>query len=188
MPNQTTRHLLLPPGLALPTSQPGMLSPFPGLAPPRLKAPLSSRLPPPWIPAPASWAGRPPLAGHIQPAGNLFRNTATHPHHRRISQRRGQRRGRPMKPPPPPLQGWLPGAGAAAVPRERRPSAHPPPGPGAEGHVQALRPPSHPSESERLLSGAACSAPSAHALLESVPPSPRSPCRPLQGAREPGWD
>ena len=53
-----------------------------------------------------------------------------------------------MKPPPSPLPGrlpasgvWAPGAGAAAIPQERLPSAHPPPGPGDEGHVQALRPP-----------------------------------------------
>lgn len=76
-----------PTGLALPTSQPGMLSlPPPGI--PKAQGP--SELPPPWAPSPTSWASRPPVTGHIQPAGNLSRNTATPPHHRRISQRRGQ--------------------------------------------------------------------------------------------------
>ena len=178
------------PAWPFPPLSPGC-SPFPRLAPPKTKAPLSSRLPPPWVPSPASWAGRPPLTGHVQPAGNLFRNTATHPHHRRNlpatwAEPGGcsahKRQCRPMKPPPPPLPGrlpasgvWAPGAGATAVPQERLPSAHPPPGPGAEGHVQALRPPPPPQRASGSSAG-----------LPGLPCWSRH--RPLQGARESGWD
>lgn len=123
-------------------------SSFPRLAPPRRKAPLSSLCP-----------GPHPLhrgpADHQSQATSSLQGTSpgTQPHPlitgeslsdagRARQLQSHKRRCRPMKPPPVPLQGrlpasgvWAPGAGAAALPQEHRPSAHPLPSPGADGHI-----------------------------------------------------